>query len=136
MTELKLIPLLRHILPAVVMKRLSFIFSTKDCHDYKLKYPSFHKMYDKLLRKTASRAVCLENQILFVDVRPVSMKHNPVGICYLPYPFGELHYPNESRVIPNVATDIISFIYPLHRFGSVDEYMLHSIRPSQRHYVA
>ena len=136
MTELKLIPLLRHILSATVMKHLFFIFSREDYHDYK-KYPSCHKMYDTLLRKIASRAVCLENQILLVDVRPVSMRHNPIGICYLLYPFvGELHYPNESRVIPNVATDIISFIYPLHRFASVEEYMLHVIRPGQRHYVA
>ena len=57
-------------------------------HDYK-KYPSCYKMYDTLLRKTAFRAVCSENQILFVDVRPLSMRHNPVGICYLPYPLLE-----------------------------------------------
>ena len=126
---IELIPLLWHILPATVIKRLSFIFSREDCYDFK-KYLFCHKMYDKLLRKTASRAVCLENQILFVDVCLVSMRHNLVGICYLPYPFvGELHYPNESRVIPNVATDIIPLIYPLHRFGSVDEYMLHIVRP-------
>ena len=135
MAELKLIPLLRHILPATIMKRLSFILSRKDCHDYK-KYPSCHKMYDTLLRKTASRAVCSENQILFVDVCPISMRHNPVGICYLPYPFvGELHYLNESRVIPIVATDIIPFIYPLHMFAFVDKYLLHVVRPRQRHYV-
>ena len=112
MTELKLIPVLWHILPAAVMKRLSFIFSREDCHDFK-KYPSCHKMYDTLFKKTASRVVCLENQIFFVDVRPVSMRHNPVGICYLPYPFvGEFHYPNESRVIPNIATDIIPSFIP------------------------
>ena len=136
MTELKLIPLLQHILPVAIMKRLSFIFSREDCHDYK-KYLLCHKMYDTLLRKTASRVVCLENQILFVDVCHVSMRHNPVGICYLPYYFvGELHYPNKSGVIPNVATDIISFIYPLHRFASFEEYMLHTVRPGQRHYIA
>ena len=130
MTELKLIPLLRNILPAAVMKRLSFIFSREDCHDFK-KYLSCHKMYDTVLRKTASRAVCSENQILFVDVCPISMKHNPVGICYLPYPFvGKLQYPNESRIIPNVATDIIAFIYLLHKFAFVEEYMLHIIRPN------
>ena len=76
MTELKLIPLLRHILPAVVIKCLSFIFSREDCHDYK-KYPSFYKMYDILLKKTASRAVCSENEILFVDVHSISMRHHP-----------------------------------------------------------
>ena len=136
MTELKLIPLLWYIFPAAFMKRLYFIFSKKDCHDYK-KYPSCHKMYNTLLRKTASRAVCSENQILFVDVRPLSMRHNPIGICYLPYSFvGELRYPNESRVIPNVATDIIPFIYPLHRFALVEEYMLHDVRLGQRHYIA
>ena len=136
MTELKLILLLRHILLLAVMKHLSFIFSRENYHDFK-KYPSCYKMYDTLLRKTASRAVCLENQILFVDIRLVSMRHNPVGICYLSYPFvGELRYPNESRVIPNVAIDIIPFIYPLYRFASVEEYMLHVVRPGQRHYVA
>ena len=136
MTKLKLFLLLQHILPAAVMKSLSFIFSREDCHDFKI-YPLCHKMYDTFFRKTASRAVCLENQILFVDICPLSMRFNPVGICYLPYPFiGEFHYPNESRVIPNVATDIILFIYPLHRFASVEEYMAHAIRLSQRHYVA
>ena len=80
---------------------------------------------------------CSENQILFVDVRLVSMRHNPVAICYLPYPFvGELHYLNESRVIPKVVSDIILFIYPLHKFVYVDKYMLHAVRPGQRHYVA
>ena len=135
-TELKLISLLRHILPAAIMKRESFIFFREDCHNYK-KYPSYHNMYDTLLRKTSSRAVCSENQILFVDVHPVSMRHNPIGICYLPYSFvEELHYPNESGVISNVAIDIIPFIYPLYKFASVDKYMLHVVRPGQRHYVA
>ena len=136
MTELKLIPLLRHILPVAIMKHLSFIFSREDCHDFK-KYPLCHKMYDTLFRKTASKAMCIENQILFVDGRPVSMRHNHVGICYLPYPIvEELCYPNDSRVIPNVAIDIIPFNYPLHRFASVEEYMLYAIIPGQRHYVA
>ena len=136
MIELKLITLLQHILPVAIMKHLSFIFSKEDCHDFK-KYPSCHKMYDTLLRKITSRTVCSENQVLFMDVCPVSMRHNPIGICYLPYFLvEELCYPNESRVIPNVATDIILFIYPLHRFASVEEYMLHAIRPGERHYVA
>ena len=46
------------------------------------------------------------------------------------------YYPNESRVIPNVATDIIPFIFPLYRFPSVPEYMVHAVRPGQRHCVA
>ena len=79
----------------------------------------------------------MENQILFVDVRPVSMKRNADAICYLPFPFHkELHYLNESRVIPNVAISIIPFIFPLHRFASVAEYMVHVVRPGQRHFVA
>ena len=128
MTKLKLIPLLRHIFPATDMKRLSFIFSREDCHDFK-KYSSCHKMFDTFLRKTASKAMCLENQILFMDICPLSMRHNPVDICYLPYPFVEkLRYPNESSIIPNVAADIISFIYPLHRFASIEEYMVHLVK--------
>ena len=65
------------------------------------------------------------------------MRHNANAICYLPFPFlGEFHYPNESRVIPNVATDIIPFIFPLHRFPSIAEYMVHAVRRGQRHCVA
>ena len=128
MTKLKLFPLLQHILPPDVMKSLSFIFSTEDCHDFK-NYPACYKTCDTLFRKPASRVVWAENQILFVDVCLVSMRHNVDAICYLPFPFhGELHYPNESRVIPNVATNIIPFFFPLHRFASVDDYMVHAIR--------
>ena len=136
MTKLKLFPLLRHILPSIVMKTLSFIFSREECRDFK-NYPSCYKMCNTLFRKLASRVVCGENQVLFVDVRPVSMRHNVDPICYLPFPFlGKFHYPNESRVIPNVATDIIPFIFPLHRFPSVPEYIIHAVRPGQRHFVA
>ena len=94
-------------LPTAVMKTLSFIFSRKDCRDFK-NYPSYYKMCDIVFKKPASRVVCIENQILFVDVRPVSMRHNVDAICYLPYPFlGKFHYPNENRLIPNVVADII-----------------------------
>ena len=128
MTKLKLFPLLRHILPSTVMKTLSFILSREDCHDFK-NYPSCYKMCDTLFKKPTFRVVCAKNQILFVDVRLVSMRHNADAICYLPFPFlGKFHYPNESRVIPNVATDIIPFIFPLHRFASVKDYMVHAIR--------
>ena len=41
MTKLKLLPLLQHILPSAVMKTLSFIFSRKDCHDFK----NYHLCY-------------------------------------------------------------------------------------------
>ena len=136
MTKLKLFPLLRHILLPAVMKSLSFIFSREDCRDFK-NYLLCYKMYDTLFRKPASRMVCAENQVLFVDVRPVSMRHNANAICYLRFPFlGEFHYPNESRAIPNVATDIIPFIFPLHRFPSIAKYMVRAVRPGQRHCVA
>ena len=135
MTKLKLIPLLQHILSAAIMKTFSFIFSRKDCCDFK-NYPSYYKMCDTFFRKSASRVVCAENQIHFVDVRPLSMRHNADAICYCPYPFlREFHNPNESRVIPNVATNIIPFIFPLHRFASVENYMVHVVRPGQRHFI-
>ena len=83
-----------------------------------------------LFRKPGSRIMCMENQILFVDVRLVSMRHNTHAICYLPFPFlGEFHYPNESRVVPKVATNIIPFNFPLHRFVSVEDYIVHTVRP-------
>ena len=135
-TKLKLFPLLRHILLPVVMKTLSFIFSREDCRDFK-NYPSCYKMCDTLFKKPTSQVVWTENQILFVDVRPVSMRHNADAIGYLPFPFlREFHYSNESRVIPNVATDIIPFIFLLHRIHSVADYMVHTVRPGQRHFVA
>ena len=56
----------------------------------------------------------------------------PFVTCHSPF-LGEFHYPNESRVIPNVATEIIPFIFPLHRFPLVPEYMVHAVRPGQRH---
>ena len=118
------------------MKTLSFIFSRKDFRDFE-NYPLCYKMCDTLFRKPASKVVCMENQIFFVDVHFVSMRHNADAICYLPYPFlGEFHYPNESRVIPNVAIDIIPLIFPLHRFASVEDYMIHVVRPCQRHFIA
>ena len=81
MTKLKLIPLLRHIFPPAVMKTLSFIFSREDCHYFK-NYSLYYKMCDTLFRKLASRVVCTENQILFEDVHPISMRHNADAICY------------------------------------------------------
>ena len=136
MTKLKLYPLLRHILLAFILNSLPFIFSRENYHDFR-NYSSCYKMCNTLFRKTALKAVYAKDQILFVDVRPLSLRHNPDIICYLPYPFvGEFCYPNESRVIPNLAIDIVPFIYPLHRFASISEYMMHAIRPSQRHYVA
>ena len=86
MTKLKLFPLLRHILLSTFMKTFSFIFSREDCSDFK-NYPSCCKMCNTLFRMPASRVVCAENQILFVDVRPVAMRHNADAICYLPFPF-------------------------------------------------
>ena len=136
MMKLKLFLLLRHILPPAVMKTLSFIFSKEDYRDFK-NYSLCYKMCDTLFRKPASRVVCAENQVLFVDVRPVSMRYNADAICYLPFPFlREFHYLNESRVIPNVEIHIIPFIFHLYRFPSVAEYMVHAVRPSQRHFVA
>ena len=135
MTKLKLFPLLQHILPPAVKKTLSFIISKEYCRDFK-NYLAYYKLCDVLFRKPTSRVVCAENQILFVNVHPVSMRHNADAICYLPFPFhGKLHYPNESSVIPNVTTHIIPFIFPLHRFASVEDYMVHNVRPGQRHFV-
>lgn len=136
LTRSMLFPLLRHILPVGIMESLSFIFSREACRDF-AKYPWCYKMCDTLFKKTVSKAVCMKDQILFVDVRPLSLTLNPDALCYLPDPFvGDLHYPNKSNVIPNIATDILPFIYPLHRFGSVLEYRMLAVRSGQMHYVA
>jgi hypothetical protein len=75
------------------------------------------------------------DQVLMVDVSPVSLRRilDPAG--YIPLPFmGELHFPNDSRVIPKISTDIIPFIYPMYEHDSVSEYVKVSKRPGQLHY--
>lgn len=129
-----LLRLLRHILPDGVEKRLAFIFSQSDARDFdwaKICY----KRDTTLFRKDLSRAVCVKDQFLFVDVNPVALRMTPKVFSYLPHPFvGDLCFPNKSKVIPNIATDLLPFIYPLHRFPSVPDYMRRAIIPGQSHY--
>ena len=67
----------------------------------------------------------------------MSIRYNANAICYLSFLFlGEFHYPNENKVIPNIATNIIPFIFPLYRFASVADYMIHVVKSGQRHFVA
>lgn len=130
----KLRPLLAHILQEEVIQRLSFIFSREDL-DQKEKFPWSYKMSSIVCSKMRSRDVCKPNQVLFVDVSPVSLRRTPDHACYIPWPFvGEVYSPTKSGVIPNVATDILPLIYPLHKFESVREYMKHAQRPGQMHY--
>ena len=73
----------------------------------------------------------MKDKIFIVDIYPFSLRHNLDAMYYLPHPFvGELQFFNMTRVISNIATDIIPFTYPLHRFGFEPEYMKHAITPS------
>jgi hypothetical protein len=70
-----------------------------------------------------------------VNVCPLSLRRTPDTACYIPLPFvGDPSLPNDSRVIPNIATDIIPFIYPLYEYESVSEYLKGARRPGQLHY--
>lgn len=91
--------------------------------------------YSTLFSKRRSNEVCRPKQVLFVDVRPLSLHRTPDPVCYIPLPIlEEMALPNTTRVIPNFATSILSFIYPLHTFEYVPKYMKSSYRPRQLHY--
>ena len=77
----------------------------------------------------------MEDQVLMVDVNPLSLRKTPDSACYIPFPFvGELSIPNSSRVIPDVNLDLLSFIYPLAEYNSVSEYLNSSSKPRQLYY--
>ncbi|KAG0587914.1 hypothetical protein KC19_2G200800 [Ceratodon purpureus] len=131
--ELK--PLLTHILPAGVMERLSFVYSRSDLIDRE-NFPWSYKTLGQVCSKVQSRNVCKLDQVLFVDVDPRSLRRTPNCMCYIPWPFqGHLNFPNDDGVIPNIATDILPLVYPLHKFGSVPEYMAQACRPGQVHWA-
>ena len=130
MRDLKL--LLNFILPEGVLDRLSFVFGREYCERPE-HYPWSYKVLDTLYYKRHSRDVCKPDQVLLVDVSPLSLRRTPDSACYMPWPF-QGDFTASSRTIPNVATDIIPFIYPLHQFESVSDYMKHSHRPGQIHY--
>jgi hypothetical protein len=66
----------------------------------------------------------------------VSLRHNSNDVCSHLHPFVvELDYSNKNKVIPNVATDIQPFVYPLYRFGLVEGYMGHDVSSGHFHNV-
>jgi hypothetical protein len=130
MKDLK--PLLAFILPKGVLDRLSFVFGREYC-ERSDNFPYCYKLLRTLFSKRRSRDVCKPDQVLLVDVCPLSLRMTPDAACYMPWPFqGDIT--SASTIIPNVATDILPFIYPLHKFQSVTDYMKHSHRPGQIHY--
>jgi hypothetical protein len=63
------------------------------------------------------------------------MKLNLDYVCYISWPFvGELYFPSRSGIIPNVANDLILFMYHFHRFEYVPSYMKYVKKPGQMHY--
>lgn len=132
MQELR--PLIAHLLPKDVVEKLAFIYGREYCTD-KQNYPWCYKMLNTLFIKGPSKRVCCEDQVLMVDVSPVSLRRTPDPACYIPRPFmGDLNIPNASRVIPNISTDIIPFIYPMDEHQSVSQYVNVTKRPGQLHY--
>lgn len=130
MRDLK--PLLSYILPSGVIDRLSFVYGREFC-DRPMNFPWCYKLLKTLYCKRRSREVCRPDQLLLVDVSPLALRLAPDAACYMPYPFrGDLS--SSSTTIPNVATDILPFIYPLYQFESVSQYMSLSNRPGQLHY--
>jgi hypothetical protein len=127
-------PLLAVILSDDIIQKLSFVFDLAFCK-YSRNHPHCYKLLSMLLRKKPSKDICLEDQVLFVDVVPNYQRRVADSISYRPFPFrGQISFPNDSGIIPNVATDILPFIYPLHKFGSVPEYVRQAPRPGQEHY--
>ena len=127
-------PLLAHLLPLHILEKLAFVYGREYCLDSQ-KFPWCYKTLDTLFRKGPSKDLCAPDQVLMVDVRQVSLRRTPDTACYFPHPFvGDLNFPNDSRVIPNIATNIIPFIYPMYEYESVSEYLKVAKRPGQLHY--
>lgn len=122
-----------HILPPGIMERLSFVYNRGDLVHAK-KFRWSYKTLRLVSSKVQSRNVCKLDQVLFVDVDLRLLRRIPNCMCYIPWLFQDhLKFPNNDGVIPNVATDILPLVYPLHRFGSVPEYMAQARRPRQVH---
>jgi len=89
-------------------------------------------MLSTLFKKGPSKETYCLDQVLMVDVCPVPLQRTPDPACYIPLPFlSDLTYPNASRVIPNISTDIIPFIYPMHEHDSVSKYVKVFKRPGK-----
>jgi hypothetical protein len=126
-----LIPLLNFLLPGDVISKISFIFGREYCEQREY-YPWCYKVLRVLYSKRLSRPVRKPDQVLLVDVNPISLRKVPDSACYIPLPFQGSSC--RSGVISNAATDLLPFIYPMHMFESVSEYIRCSPRPGQLHY--
>jgi hypothetical protein len=127
-------PLLEYLLLGDVIRRFAFIFGREYCEGSE-NFPWCYKVLRTLYSKHRSRDVCMPDQVLLVDVNPLSLRKAPDAACYIPLPFqGDFSSSCRAGVITNVATDLLRFIYPLHKFEFVCEYIMCSHRPGQIHY--
>ena len=119
-------PLLEFLLPEDAIRRITFIFG----RGYSVNFENFrccYKVLSILYSKCLFSSVCKPHGVLLVDVYPLSLLRARNLACYIPWPlFGDLSSSHMTGVIPNVAMDLLPFIYPLHKFECVNEYMKHS----------
>ena len=76
----------------------------------------------------------LGNYAFFVDVNSLSLRLSHHYASYILWLFiGKLFHPTWSGIIQNFATNILPFIYHLHKFESVHEYTRIAQRPGKMH---
>jgi NLI interacting factor-like phosphatase len=133
--RIRLIPLLKHLVPEEIFKKFSFVWGREMCdgqHNISLCY----KPLRTLMRKRSSKDVCKEDQVLIVDDWPLRHRINPELGCLLPFSYmgqkGNERARNGS--IGNIATELLTYLLPLRLYPSVSDYIKDHYKPGQLHH--
>jgi len=127
-------PIFLYLFPQNIILKVSFIFGREYCVNNE-KFPWCYKMLTILFSKKQSMEVFMEDQVLMVNISPLSICKTLDHVCYICFPFvKELLFSNSSCVILYISIDIILFIYPLANYKFVSNYLKSSPRLDQFHY--
>jgi len=122
----------------LLLKDIEHIISSTFGREYckgSANFPLCYKVLMPLYSKRHSRDICKLDQVLLVDVNSFSLCQAWDTTCYIPLPFQrDLSSSCTISIITNVATDLLHFIYSLHRFESVSQYIRCSHRLGRIHY--
>ena len=123
MVPSRLKKVLQVILPEGIRSRLLFVHGRNKC-SRPGQYPLCDKVLQRLSTDSKTMEFCLPDRVLMVDDQPMRHVFNGNYPCYFPKSWlGEMDFPNASNVIPDIATALLPFIYPLRSHRSVQNYL-------------